>query len=105
MSEKLLASVLSHSNQDKFLLNTALIEVNQNLNTDEVSIVTNNTKTKKNQEFKAKKVILSIPINQYANVKFTPDLAYFKKNVFKFSQMGHLMKYIGFLLIVYKNFF
>ena len=91
-----MASVLSHSNEDKFILNTALVEVNQNINNDEVCIVTKNTKTKKNQEFKAKKIILSIPINQYIHVKFTPDLAYFKKNVFKFSQMGHLMKYIGF---------
>lgn len=96
ISEKLLASVLKHSKRDKFVLNTALLEVNQSQNENElVSIITKNMITKQIDEFKAKKVILSIPINQYAHVKFTPDLPYFKKNVFKFSQMGHLIKYIG----------
>ena len=82
-------------------MNTALLEVGQNLtnvNNDEVTIVTKDTKTNKIQQFRAKKLILSIPINQYARIKFTPDLAYFKKNVFRFTQMGHLMKYIGALI-------
>ena len=89
-----MANVLGHNNRDKFVLNTALLEVNQN-DSELVNIITKNTITKQIEEFKAKKLILSIPINQYVHIKFTPELPYFKKNVFKFSQMGHLIKYIG----------
>ena len=39
-------------------------------------------------------MISSIPINQYSNVKFEPELPYFKRNVFKFMQMGNYIKFI-----------
>ena len=95
ISEKMLEKVLSYSTEDVFLMNMALLEVNQSEGEHElVTVKAKDTITGKIEVFKTKKVISSIPINQYIHVAFKPELPYFKRNVFKFSQMGHLIKFI-----------
>jgi monoamine oxidase len=101
ISEKLLEQVLSHSKEDKFILNTALEEVKQNKQENLVCITTRNTQTGKMQVFKGKKVISSIPINQYISIKFDPELPTYKRNFHKFSQMGNYVKFI----VTYKENF
>lgn len=56
--------------------------------------MTQDTVTQKFSTFNCKRVISSIPINQYINVKFTPELPNFKRNVFKYMVMGNLLKFI-----------
>lgn len=78
-------------------LNTAVIEVKQNeadLN-EPVEIYTQDLITGERCMFKARKIISSIPVNQYAKIAFKPELPYFKRNLFKFYQVGNYMKYIG----------
>jgi monoamine oxidase len=98
ISQKMIDYVLKDSNC-KLLLNTALLEVIQNQNL--VEILTENTLNKEKVVFNAKKVISSIPINQYINVNFKPELPYFKRNCFKFMQMGNYIKFI----VTYKQAF
>lgn len=62
-------------------------------------MVTKNTINGEVKKFKAKKVISSIPINQYVHVKFEPELPIVKRNVFQFTQMGNLIKF----LVTYKR--
>lgn len=84
------------------LLNTALVQVNQSEGkTNGVQVVTENTQTKEKKVFKAKRVISSMPVNQYIYVKFKPELPFFKRNVFKFMQMGNYIKFI----VTYKRAF
>ena len=88
----------SENEQDfKILLNTVVIEVKQSEHDENepVEIVTQDSITGEKRVFRARKVISSLPINQYQKVKFTPDLPYFKRNLFKFYQVGNYMKYIG----------
>lgn len=97
ISAKMLENVLENSN-NKIMFNTALIEIKQNENDDSeaefVEVVAQNTLNGEFVKFRAKKVISSIPINQYVHVKFEPDLPFLKQNVFKFCQMGNLTKFI-----------
>ncbi len=90
ISARLLDRVLQEPD-NKLLLNTQLIEIIQNENDENelVQIVTKNTLTGEISVFKAKKVISSMPINQYVHVKFTPELPLFKRNFFKFCQVGN----------------
>ncbi len=101
ISQKLLENVLSYSKNDQILLNTAIVEVKQNKNNNLVTITTQNTQTGEKREFKAKKLISSIPLNQYIHIKFDPELPANKKNVHKFSQMGNYVKFI----VTYKDAF
>lgn len=107
ISEKCLQYVqnVSTSNQNsaRILLNEAVLEVIQNeLNDEEpVCIITRNTKTDEKTQFRSKKVISSIPVNQYINIKFTPELPYYKRNFFKFFQVGNYIKF----LVTYKTHF
>lgn len=68
-------------------------QVNQT-NNEFVSVLAEATNTGVLTEFKAKKVISSIPLNQYQHIKFNPELPEHKRNVFKFSQMGNLNKFV-----------
>lgn len=100
ISRKLLDRLLKHD-QNKLILNTALVEIVQDdINEDNlVEIVTQNTVTGEKMVFKAKKVVSSIPINQYIHVKFSPELPLFKRNFFKFCQIGNYIKF----LVTYKT--
>lgn len=95
----------SEDNYGNILFNKALIEIDQSLNEkDEIEPVylhTYDTVTNEKQTFKARKVISAIPINQYINIKFNPELPYFKRNVFKFGQVGNALK----IIITYKKAF
>ena len=101
ISEKLLENVLSYSKNDQILLSTALSEVKQNKNDDFITIITQNTQTGQKLEFKAKKMISSLPLNQYVHIKFDPELPANKKHVHKFAQMGNYVKFI----VTYKDAF
>ncbi len=85
------------------LLNTLVIEIRQNESDldQPVEVVTQNTITGERRTFKARKVISSMPVNQYEKVKFVPELPFIKKNVFKFYQPGNYMKCI----VTYKRAF
>ena len=100
ISEKLLERIMSHSNEDKFLLNTELVKIDQS-NTDFVRVITRSTLSNETSEFKARKVISAIPLNQYVNIEFEPELPSKRRNFFKFSQMGSLVKF----LVTYKKAF
>lgn len=80
----------------KLLLNSVVIEVKQNEfdETQPVEITTQNTVTGERCIFKARKVISSIPPNQYSHVTFKPEMPYVKRNLLKFYQVGSYMKYI-----------
>lgn len=80
-------------NSNKILLNTALLQVDQT-DPDFVQILTKNTKTGVQRRFRAKKLISSIPVNQYAQISFEPELPYYKRSFFKFYQTGNYIKYI-----------
>ena len=83
------------TNSAEVLLNEALLEVIQDETneTNPVTIITQNTKTGEKHYFKARKVISSIPINQYVHVKFTPELPLHKRNFFRFCQIGNYIKF------------
>jgi monoamine oxidase len=98
ISEKFIAFV--ENNSAHVLLNTAMIHVGQT-SEDLVEVTTENTENKSIKSLKAKKLISSIPINQYCNVKFTPELPYHKRNFFKFVQVGSYIKFI----VTYKRHF
>jgi hypothetical protein len=95
----------SDDNLGDIIFNTALTEVDQSHNerdeNEPVYIRTYDTVTGQKSTFKAKKVISSIPLNQYVHVNFNPELPYFKRNVFKFGQMGNIVK----VVITYKTTF
>jgi monoamine oxidase len=98
ISQKLLNRILdSHEKaSNKILFNTQLMEINQNesnLN-EPCVVVTKNTQSGLVEKFYAKKIISSIPINHYVNVKFSPELPFYKRNVFKFCQFGNYSKFI-----------
>jgi len=79
----------------KLKLSTALVGVVQeSCERGKVTVKTLEGVGKKAGAYRARFVISSIPINQYAQVEFTPELPHFKRNVFKFMQMGTLTKFI-----------
>jgi len=96
ISQKCLDYVMSVSNESdnstEILFNTALIEVNQSQD-GVVEITSQNTSTGEKIVYKARKLISSIPVNQYVNVKFVPELPYYKRNFFKFCQVGNYIKF------------
>ncbi|RNA10385.1 putative flavin-containing monoamine oxidase A [Brachionus plicatilis] len=107
ISEKCMQFVQSVStssqNSAGILLNQAVLEVIQDEANDEqpVVVITRNTITDQKTQFRAKKVISTMPVNQYINVKFTPELPYYKRNFFKFFQVGNYIKF----LVTYRTHF
>ena len=98
----------SRSSDDfNIFLNTLVTEIRQKeMGLDEkeqplVEIVTQNTITGEKGLIKARKVVSSLPINQYEKVKFVPELPFIKRSVFKFYQAGNYIKYI----VTYKRAF
>ncbi len=86
-------------------LNTALVGVVQaSYGHDLVTVKTLNTVDNRDVVYKARYVISSIPVNQYVNVDFRPELPHYKKNVFKFMQMGNLTKFIVTYKVKINNF-
>ena len=97
ISQKCLDYVLSVSddtgNSTDVLLNTALVEINQNDPNGIVEIIAQNMATGEKTIYRSRKVISYIPINQYINVNFVPELPYYKRNFFKFCQVGNYIKF------------
>lgn len=89
---KLLEFVLN-SKPSKIIMNSELIEINQEF-TSFCQLTVRNTSTGLKEKFYCKKVISSIPVNQYINVRFEPQLPAYKLNVFKFMQFGNYIKFI-----------
>ena len=98
ISTKLLEAVQKVSNErypTHVVFETALDELIQD-NNDTCQLVFKSVKDNtKKSVFTAKKVISSIPTSEYTKIKFTPDLPFYKRNVFKFCQMGNYAKLIG----------
>lgn len=92
ISEKLLKAAGLY---DTLLLNRALVQINQlNGESGPVEIVVKNTVDGSVSVLKSKKVVSSIPLNQYAFVEFKPELPWYKRNVYQHCQMGNLIKFI-----------
>jgi monoamine oxidase len=102
ISEKLLAKS-GLLNDTDLLLNTALVEVKQNAGEKNtiVELTTKNAQTGEVLNLKAKRVISSMPINQYIHVNFSPELPAHKRHVFENCQMGNLIKFV----VTYKTTF
>lgn len=83
------------------LLNTAVTEVVHDFSKVGVDVLTENMVTKRRVTYRAKYVVSSMPINQYAGVSFSPELPAFKRNVFRSVQMGNLTKFV----VTYKRAF
>ena len=102
ISERLLAAAsVGCEAETGLLLNWALVEVNQSVAAataedigSVVVLTARNTKTGDLRQFKARKVISSMPLNQYVHVGFEPELPAHKRHVFQFCQMGNLIKFI-----------
>ena len=92
ISEKLISS--SGRSGFTLVLNTAVTEFVHDSGKSQVRLLTENTETKERIVYRGKYVISSMPINQYANVNFVPELPHFKRNVFKSVQMGNLSKFV-----------
>ena len=103
ITQKMIDFVLGQDSKSKLVLNTALLHVIQHEAnpTSLVKVQTQNTETGVRTCYQARKVISSIPVNQYVHVQFTPELPYFKRNCFKFMQMGNYIKFI----VTYKRAF
>lgn len=107
ISQKCIDYVMSKSkteeNSAELLFNKALIQVNQNERDDNaiVELIVQDTITGEKTKYRARKVISSIPVNQYVNVKFTPELPYYKRNFYKFCQVGNYIKFA----VTYKTAF
>ena len=97
-----ISTKLIERSEAKLLLNNALVQIDQSESkSGKIKVVTENTQTKEKKVFMAKRVISSMPVNQYINVNFEPELPFFKRNVFKFMQMGNYVKFI----VTYKRAF
>ena len=83
---------------NRVLIDTQVIEISQNeYNKDGEKVcvlTTKNTRTGQIDKYIGKKVISSIPLNQYVNIKFEPDLPMYKKNVFNNVHSGNLTKFV-----------
>jgi monoamine oxidase len=99
ISNCLLKYVIETGAESKVLFNRPLIEVNQK--NDLVIIKVLNLKTNTEEVYSARKLVSSMPLNQYIHVKFIPDLPFYKKNVFNFCKAGNYIK----ILVTYKKAF
>jgi monoamine oxidase len=88
------------SNNAALLMNRVLVEVNQTIksqNDDKTclcQVIVQNKQYNDTEKYLCKKLISSIPINQYVHVKFEPELPFYKRNLFKFCQFGNYIKVI-----------
>ncbi|RNA27769.1 putative flavin-containing monoamine oxidase A [Brachionus plicatilis] len=89
ISERL-AQIIKNNEKNKILLNTVLIEIKQDK--EKICVMAKNLSGP--ISFECKKVISSIPINQYVHIDFDPELPIYKRHVFQFCQMGNLIKFI-----------
>jgi monoamine oxidase len=104
ISEKCLeyaAKVSENNDSFRIIFNQAMIKVIQTDESGLTELITQNTQTEEKTSFKAKKIISSIPLNQYPNVKFQPELPYYKRNFHKFFQVGNYIKFV----VTYKSAF
>jgi monoamine oxidase len=83
---------------NRVLLDAQVTELSQNeYNKDGEKVcvlTTKNNRTGHIEKYMSKKVISSIPLNQYVNIKFEPDLPMYKKNVFNNVHSGNLTKFV-----------
>ncbi|CAF0707348.1 unnamed protein product [Brachionus calyciflorus] len=93
ISEKL-SQIITQNENNKILLNTELKEIVQSSNLESSIEVLVKNLNGKLEKFSCKKVISSIPINQYVHIKFEPELPSYKRNVFQYCQMGNLIKFV-----------
>lgn len=102
ISEKLLEILLKNNSKHlpcQAFFNRPIVEIKQGKNLVEVTAL--NTQNNEIEVYYAMKVISSIPLNQYQHVKFTPDLPFYKKNVFNSCKIGNYIK----VIVTYKNAF
>jgi monoamine oxidase len=87
------------------IFNSQVIEINQNEFNKEGEkiciVLTQNSLTGQKDKFICKKIVSSIPINQYSRIKFEPELPMYKRNVFNNLHFGNATKF----LITYEKAF
>jgi len=84
----------------KIMLNTELIEINQERGSS-CMVTVRNALTGVKEKFSCKKLVSCIPFNQYAYIKCLPSLPAYKTNLFKFMQSGNMNSF----LITYEKAF
>ena len=99
ITAKCLDFVAKHSEPSsayQLRLNTVVIAIKQSDSneTEPVQVVCENTVTGERITYRARKVVSSLPMSEYAKVTFTPSLPFVKRNLFKFYQAGNYIKYI-----------
>ena len=99
ISERLLDYVLKTGAESKALFNRPIIEVNQESDVVQVKVL--DLKTGTEEVYLARKLVSSIPLNQYIHVTFKPELPFYKKNVFNFCKVGNYIK----VLVTYEKAF
>jgi monoamine oxidase len=98
ISQRLLDAILDHQG-NKILFNSPIRRVDQ---TDSKLVaVTMANSANKEETFLARKLVSSIPLNQYSKVEFVPDLPIYKRNVFNSCKIGNYMK----IVVTYKKAF
>ena len=100
ISQHLLNSILSDPSRAKIIFESPLVEVNQE-QADRVFIKVSNLNANCEEIYCCKKLISSIPINQYSTIKFSPSLPFNKRNFFSFCRIGNYIKTV----ITYKKAF
>lgn len=100
ISQRLLDNILSDSTTAKILLETPVIEVNQQ-DPNRVLVKVSNVKEKREEVYSCRRLVSAIPLTQYCKIKFEPALPVLKKNVFEFCKTGNYAKYV----ITYKTAF
>ena len=92
--------ILADPDKAKIIYESPLVEVNQEQE-DKVFIKISNLNANREEIYCCKKLISSIPINQYSTIKFSPNLPFHKRNFFSFCKIGNYVKSI----ITYKKAF
>jgi monoamine oxidase len=98
ISQRLLDYILSFRS-NRILLNSPIERVDQS--DSKIVTVTVKTADNKKMEFHGRKLVSSIPLNQYCKIEFVPDLPLFKRNVLSSCKMGNYMK----IAVTYKKAF
>jgi monoamine oxidase len=96
ISERMLEYVLDNGDA---LFERPIVEVDQT--GDVVKCTVMNTVTGKEEIYYGRRIVSSVPLNQYAFIRFKPELPFYKKNVFSFCKIGNYMK----ILVTYKKAF
>ena len=100
ISQRLLASILAEKSTAEIIYDSPVVEINQEQN-NKVFIKVSNLNANQEEIFACKKVISSIPINQYATIKFSPNLPFYKRNFFSYCKIGNYIK----IIVTYKKAF